>query len=360
MTRQQHFWGTLPAPDVATAQALMIENSPDAALASVSDGELGDRANWVIDECGRRGGIPELLTLRKSRLGDDYPTMHPLRHPPIYSLRPRAEMPVEALNTGHADRARTGAAALTQRAGCNGDAPPALQISVPGPGDLAAFNWGPFMGRYYWAEVASLLREIRVIVAQQTGPGLIFQLEIPFPTYLVAKSPSTYQETMAVRLGRIIGKFIAQTPVGTVWILHTCDGDPHGKPIVSPTSVYPYVRLINAIYAYWPHETHRLDAVGMPMGNAAHPAPTGMDFYWALRLLAVPRSVRVIAGIAQVGGNHSLERQIRGLQTAEAAYGAQLVVAAPCGLGRRPESVTAVLTRQRALAQASTGASRWY
>lgn len=360
MTRAQHFWGTLPAPDIATAQALMIENSPDAELVSVSDGELGDRRNWVIDECGRRADIPELVTLRKSRLGDEYSTMHPLWHPPIYALRPRAELPVEALNTGYADRARDGAKELARRAGMHGDAPPALQISVPGPPDLSAFNWGPFMSHYYWAEVRSLLREIHLICKQQTGPGLIFQLEIPFPTYLVAKSPNVYQEKMALRLGRIIGRFIAQTPVGTTWIIHTCDGDPHGKPIVVPTSVYPYVRLINAICAYWPHETHRLDAVGMPMGNAAHPAPTSMDFYWSLGLLAVPPSVRVIAGIAQVGGNHSLARQTQALQTAEAAYGAALVVAAPCGLGRRPDAVDRVLERQRVLASVPTSAPRWH
>jgi hypothetical protein len=359
MTRAQHFWGTLPAPDIATAQALMIENSPDAKLVSVSDGELGDRTRWVIDECGRRAGIAELVTLRKSRLGDEYATMHPLWHPPIYALRPRAEMPLDQLNIGYADRARDGAKELTLRASATGHAP-ALQISVPGPPDLAAFNWGPLMGHYYWAEVRSLLRELHQIIAQQTGPGLIFQLEIPFPTYLVAKSPNVYQERMALRLGQIIGRFIAQTPVGTTWIIHTCDGDPHGKPIVAPTSVYPYVRLINAIYVYWPHETHKLDAVGMPMGNAAHPAPTSMDFYWSLRLLATPRSVRVIAGIAQVGGNHSLARQTQALQTAEAAYGSELVIAAPCGLGRRPEAVDRVLARQRALANVARSARRWH
>lgn len=358
MTRQQHFWGTIAAADVATAQALMIDNSLDVKLVSVSDGELGDRANWVIDECTHRGELPELVTLRRARLGDEYPRMHPLWHPPIYALRPRAQMPVDSLNTGSADRARIGAQALAQRVLTYGWSP-ALQVSVPGPADLAAFNWGPLMTRYYWAEVESLLREIRAIVAQQTTTGLIFQLEIPFPTYLVAKSPSRYQDTMADRLGKLIGEFIAKTPAGTVWIIHTCDGDPHGKPIVSPTSVYPYVRLINAIGAHWPYDTHRIDAVGMPMGNAAHPAPTSMDFYWALRLLSLGPGVRVIAGLAQVGGNHSLARQTQALHTAEAAYGADLVIAAPCGLGRRPDAVSAVLARQRALADADHGAPRW-
>lgn len=340
--RQCHFVGTIGCSGAREAMGLMLDTAYPK-LTTIPDGESGDRADWITSEIESRARLPELMTLRRSRMRTHDP-LRPLLHPPIYAKRPGATMPVAELNTGYAANAAIASGILAALARERGNtSPPALQVDIPGPLDLAAFSWGPGIKRNYKYEVASLLREIEQI--HRRIPTAVFQLSIPFETHLIAHTPKT-----AARLMAGLCKFVAATPPGCAFVVHFCLGDPHGKPITRIHSAETLAHATNELYYHWPHSTHVLDGVHLPFGDGVHPAPHSASYYWALRSLAIPPEVRLIAGIAQVMERAPLDRQLATLKTIELSAHREVVISSPCGWGRRAHLVPELCARTLALA----------
>lgn len=337
-----HFVGTIGRSDVREAMGLMLDTAYPM-LATIPDGEPDGRADWVTSEIENRAKLPELMTLRRSRMRTHDP-LRPLLHPPIYVKRPGAKMPTAELNAGHAANAAIASGILAELVSERGIAsPPALQVDIPGPLDLAAFSWGPGMLRNYKHETTSLLREIEQIHLR--APTVVFQLSIPFETHLIAHTPK-----LAARLMKRLCAFVATTPPGCAFIAHFCLGDPHGKPITKVDSAEALIHAANELYYNWPHSTHVLDGVHLPFGDGHNPVPIAASYYWALRSLAIPPEVRLIAGIAQVMDKSPLDRQLGALKTIELCAHREVVISSPCGWGRRAHLVPELCARTLALA----------
>lgn len=352
--RSSHFVGTVPGDGPAEAISLMLDASEGCAD-SYPDGEnTMRRSDWVTAEIENRAQLPELITLRRSRMSDRN-RLIPALHAPIYAVRPGHELPVDYLNNGHCDNAVIAASILQELAAQRFISKrPKLQVDIPGPLDLAAFSWGPQILRYYEGECIALLREIEAIHERLSGQ-VIFQLSIPLETYLIAKTPRSRQQRMAARLMKRLCDFVARTPLGCIFIVHFCDGDAHGKPIVANNSVGALVTGANELYYRWPHTTHTLHGVLLPFGNGAHAAPPMASHYWALRNLVLPPTVRLIAGFV-APGLASLDDQLDTLAAIEYAAHREVVISSPCGWGPRCKApkpdVAALVERTQALAGA--------
>jgi hypothetical protein len=227
-----------------------------------------------------------------------------------------------------------------------------MQVDIPGPFDRAAFAYGPFLSRYYHTEVLAASQQVNTI--EEQIPGTVCQLSIPVETHLVATVPPPLKQSLAERFARRIVSFILHTTPGTEWIVHTCAGDPNGKPLKDPYGTKPAdpvvleasVILGNALGQEWP-AGYRFNALHLPMGDGAHPAPTNPWYYASLYELDLPEEVHISAGLANLGAG--LARQQMALQEAERAARRQLGVSTPCGLGRRAADAAGIMRRMMAL-----------
>ena len=139
-------------------------------------------------------------------------------------------------------------------------------------------------------------------------------------------------------LGRLLPRD-AEVPVG----LHLCFGDLKNTAAVVPSRFGRVVAFTNALVRRWP-PTHALAYVHFPFAAGTAPAPTDPTAYRALRRLALPPGIRLVAGF--VHEQPSVERLEALLGTIEQARGTQVDIATACGLGRRtPETADELIRR---------------
>lgn len=345
--RRIHHVGTVPATP------LEGESDSIAALRTVLDytgahittapAEGADRADWAVPILLRRLAHPDMRVLKRLTY-DDSPTLWKLAsimHPRA-GRRPTRSM----LGLGYFDYAHS--IWPTFQDLIIGLPQVRLQVGIPGPADLAAFSWGPWTPRFYRDEVAGALVEVQQIY-ELTAGAVVFQLELPVETVLVAKAPRRQQARLVDSLVRRLLDFIEQAPMGCTWIVHWCVGDANGKPLVHLPDAGPLVELSNALCAGWPLlGTQILDALHLPLGNSVDPAPVTRPYYAPLADLVVPESVHVSAGLSHYAGH--VEDQVDALASAEYAFGREMGVSSSCGWGRRPEAIEVGMERLLALA----------
>jgi hypothetical protein len=218
-----------------------------------------------------------------------------------------------------------------------------FQEGVPGDFDLAMFTLGPAGAlRQRRAFTEATLTEIRQVGAI-TGPGTLFQIEVPAELVLLAKAPPQVRPALAKVLARPTIGLAAGSAPGTRFAVHLCLGDMNNKAFGTMSDVSPLTLLSNAIVAGWPAD-RPLDLIHAPFAAADHPATTDPSFYEPLQDLVVPVGTRFAAGFAHESQSIDDQRSIRGL--IEGHLGGEVTIAAACGLGRRtPEDGRAVLER---------------
>jgi hypothetical protein len=298
-------------------------------LKTLPTGEVGD-LEWAGDIVPRRASKPELLVIKPM----NYTTM-PMKpyHAGIAIARPGHEITAETLKLDYAAKALD-ALPIFDELATTGQR---LQVGIPGPFNLAAFTFGPFISRHYEAECAAAIVEIEKL-CELAGNRVTFQLEVPLETYLVARSPRRLQHKVAGRIARAIRNFILACPVDSSWIIHWCYGDPHGQSLITPKSVNPLVTLTNELVAHWPRN-RVLDAIHFPFASGTHAASNDANYYWPLKSMWLPETVTPIAGIVTEHG--SIEDSTRILKILGPRWG----VSTPCGLGRRPHAVVPILEK---------------
>jgi hypothetical protein len=304
-------------------------------LKTLPTGEVDD-LEWAGDIVPRRASKPELLVIKPM----NYTTV-PMKpyHAGIAIARPGFEITAETLKLDYAAKALDALPIFDELA----TAGQRLQIGIPGPFDLAAFTFGPFISRHYEAECAAAIVEIEKL-CELAGNRITFQLELPLETYLVARTPRRLQHKVAGRIARAIRNFILACPIDSSWIIHWCYGDPHGRPLITPKSVNPLVTLTNELVAHWPRN-RVLDAIHFPFASGTHAASNDANYYWPLKSMWLPETVTPIAGIVTEYG--SIEDSTRILKILGPRWG----VSTPCGLGRRPNAVVPILEKLATLAQ---------
>lgn len=338
--RRIHFVGTLGNSNYACAakRALELAGRYTTTLPA------NEPANWVIEPIKALGQRSEVLTLVKPRFHKD-----PMRpwHGAVYAARPGKHITAETLGLTYAQQAAESLPVLLALVAAYHTSW-RMQVDIPGPFDRAAFAYGPFLSRYYRTEVLAASQQVNTI--EEQIPGTVYHLSIPVETHLVASAPAPLKQPLAERFARRIAGFILHTTPGTEWIVHPCAGDPNGKPLKDPHGTKPAdpatleasVILGNAIWQEWP-AGYRFNALHLPMGDGAHPAPANPWYYASLYGLDLPEEVHISAGLANLGA--SCARQQVALQEAERAARRQLGISTPCGLGRRAAEAEGLIHR---------------
>ncbi|MGH7743350.1 MAG: hypothetical protein ACREQ5_00810 [Candidatus Dormibacteria bacterium] len=344
MSRRVHHVGTIPAPTPTAAIRLQLDyTGPNQE--TVVDGETNED-EWVVDTVRRRERDPHIRCYRKSQF---HRVPLKLWRGAVCAPRSGAGPKNMLLRYAeHAGESYPDYQRLTQ------GLPVRPQYGIPGPLNPAVFTWGPLALKYYDLEVQAAVWEVDTIHAL-TGGGVLYQLEVPVETVLVAKAPARARAKVAARMARRIGQFITQTPPGGSWAVHLCLGNLHDLPLVDVEDTSPLVELANHIIYAWP-DTHRLEVLHLPLGSRPHPAPSGENsgdwlYYLPLRGLAldIAGGVHVSAGLADP--LVPVEDQQKALALVDRAVGVHVGVSSFCGLGRRPDLVVPSLARIRALAE---------
>jgi hypothetical protein len=328
MARRIHLVGTTLAGTPRAALEFAVTRLGEYLLAVPE--ETG-RPNWVIEFIEARADLPNVVTLRRSRMSQPIP-LRPLLHPPRYIARPGHRITPESLKLPYAASAAVAVPLLAEIAAARQLPHLRLQVGVPAPLDVAAFSWLRPL-HYYPIEAAAALAEIRAIHDLADGHAL-YQLEIPLETVAVAKAPRRQQARVAQSMARRLSEFVAQMPQGAEVMVHLCVGNKNDLPLVDLADVGPLIELSNALWAHWP-TGQVFSGLHLPFGSRVRPAPYTQFYYAALADLAVPESVHVSAGL--VRPEAGLEQHRWALDVAEqVANRGKLGVSTPCGWGRHP------------------------
>lgn len=327
--RRIHHIGTTPLDSPSDAVELMLDYTGEAMRSCPEEATEG-RQDWIIPQLIRRCHIPEIKCYKRVHYYD----RARFRLWNTCVCRPRdgsgQSLTPDVLELPWATYARASLPLVVGHAMDREMPWVKYQAGIPSPLNMAAFTWGPWAMKYYHAEVAAAVREVQRITTLALGK-VVFQIECPVETCLVHWAPAAKREQVADWCARLLCEFVARCPVGSEFIIHECAGAPRGFPVVRLRDTDVVTTLANAITRHWP-EGRVLDAVHMPFGDVATPAPVDEGYYQALGGLTVPEGTDVIAGLANTRDDY--DRQRAALWQAEVAAGRSLGVAQPCGAGR--------------------------
>lgn len=323
-SRAAYLVGTMPGRDAPEAITTALRYL-GPALSQVSDGETGDRRNWIELEIMRAMQLSGLTNLNPE-VGftgyDDLPWFRPDRR-----LTAEDFGPVLTLESAFTEsypvftelRSRWNLPGLR------------LQASVPAPLDLGLYM---FHEQGLGPEIQDPITEAkaRQVRACYTlaGADAAYQLESVAAVKMVADSPDRAKYAAA-----LLTDLPSRCP-GTAWAFHPCYGDWRHEAMTRPGSALPLVQLCAEVTAQWPAAA-TLRWLHLPLAAASEPPSLDPAWYEPLGALRdhLPPGCQVAAGFV-----HELLSlgQLRDLQEIiEVAYGGEMAVAPACGLGRRPD-----------------------
>lgn len=335
VTRRAHLVGSLPGANELDAMKLAMGRL-GPSLASLPDGETGDRRNWIISLIESLRHHPDLELVKE---GDwsDYDRV------PRFRVRPGHRLYGASLDLGITEAAFAARATfLALRAEYQ---VPGLrfQVGIPGDIDLSMFTFGPVgpvrHRRPFGEALATTMHDLSALY----GDDVVYQIEIPAEVVLLTRTPTRVRPVLAGRLGRQVAALAQGAPPGARFGLHLCLGDMNHKAFGHLADTELLVQLANAAAAAWP-SGRLLDFVHLPLAEAGDPPSPDPAFYGALAGLRLGPEVRVIAGFAHEEQDIAVQRRIRAV--IEDAVGRHVDVSHSCGLGRRTVAqADAALTR---------------
>lgn len=330
--RAVHLVGSIPAPSTAAALVMVKQYVGERLRCCVSDGETGERWDWLARIIDHLREHPDLELVRDGRWKDFDDT-------PVFAVKPGHEFNTVELDYLRAYRESwVEFERFRKDLSADSNARIALQIGIPGPIDLSvmAFGfehdlWRPHVGTFTRATV----QEITAIHGL-ADKEVVFQMEVPCEMcMLIEESPSDWPGA-AEAYAREITDVIAQAPPGTRFGVHLCWGDLQWATREKLSDVTALVLMANALARHWPSGRsfeflHAPFVIGyaMPVFDPAYYAP--------LEKLALPAATRFIGGF--IDERLSLEELCRIRDAVEAATGREIDIASTCGLGRRTPDV---------------------
>jgi hypothetical protein len=346
-SRYTHLVGGLTAGTALEAMTTMLD-SLGPSLLSVPDGEnptaaIPQREQWIRPELQAAAGLPGVKA-RNSQASDT-------RYSD--SLWWEATQPLTAADWDSAVIMETAFqesypvfAGLRRDRGLTGLR---FQAGVISAVDLAVrlFRDAGLREDLLGPIAEAKARQVRACHEQAPG-DLVCQLESPIGTKMVADADDP-AETAAYVAGLLTS--LPRRCPGTAWGVHLCDGDWGHKAQTHPASALPLVLLASEIAARWPDgpDAPVLEYIHLPFAAADQPPATDAAWYKPLAGLKLPPGCRLAAGfVHELTGLPEL-RSLLGI--IEDAYGAEVTIAATCGLVRRPPGQAAdALEKTAALA----------
>jgi hypothetical protein len=206
------------------------------------------------------------------------------------------------------------------------------QWGIPAALDLILFAFHEAGGVLHEACTEAKAEQVLACqaVADSHQDKVVFQIESVAAISMMTTAGD--QPKAAAWLASLLTMLPRRCP-GVSFTVHLCDGDWGHEAMSEPESALPLVLLANEIAAQWPAEA-RLLGVQLPFAAAAKPPSLDPAWYDTLSLLKLGEAF-LAAGFV-----HELLplEDLRVLQaTIEETYGGPVVLAPPCGLGRRPD-----------------------
>ena len=320
-----HLVGSVPL-ESAEAVFRKVGGALGFELASVPDGETGERRRWIYwqrtmlerhpaMEVDPEAGLLELRQWDGSLL----------RRAELLRLRPGVDPDAVEFPTGYAEAAAT-SWPIFERLRAEGVFPSAtrFQVCLPTPMSSAFMYVSPRSHEAYLpAYERALLSALRRIVAFVPPADLAIQWDIcqevlVFESYFPTR-PADYKERVFSLLGRL-GQAV---PAGVELGYHLCYGSPADQHLVMPKDAGILAEIAAAILFRVPR---RVDFLHLPVpqhrDDAAYVAP--------LRGLTVPAETRLYLGLIHHGDGPGDRRRIDAARTVVPAFG----VATECGWGR--------------------------
>ncbi len=341
-----HFVGSYPAGNIEAAMRAQIEQTPSVRF--ISDGETGDRANWVVSliESYRHNSA---FTLVKDGHWTSYTDCPEFAVSKDHTLTPKdfaLSYSTYALQ----------AWPVLQKLRQEYNRPDLkLQVGIPHALDLTLFT----MGLAGLADPANLTVATQATLQQisriyeELGNNVVFQIETP-ASLSVSLLPQDQlpPSLLPAALGKSIADLAAQAPSGAQFGVHLCLGDLGHESRGQLQTRQPSVNLANAIAQNWPHG-RTLEYIHEPIAAGQHPPLLDRAAYESLSKLQLPVATHYVAGLVHEAASD--EDQLRVLQWIKecAPKGLAIDIATACGLGRRDQQQAQQLVeRMSTLAQA--------
>jgi hypothetical protein len=197
--------------------------------------------------------------------------------------------------------------------------------------------------RPFTEALAATMYQIRALF----GDDVLFQIEVPVESVVLARAPSGLRPALARLLARRIAALAQGAPAGSKFGLHLCLGDMNHRALGRLPDASPLVLLANAVTSRWP-AGRPLRYVHAPLAAADDPPPASEAFYRPLAGLKLGHGVRFVAGFAHEDQDAAIQFRIR--EMIEGAVGRPVDVSTSCGLGRRqPDAALAAMDRVKLL-----------
>jgi hypothetical protein len=333
-----HLVGSLAAPSARAAMTTTAEIL-GAHLERLSDGETGERSQWIWWQINRLTAVPGI------RLGE--PQVNPETGNPDYSVFPGLEIDegvtIPDGTLGYAAAAEqsyrefvrlrdAGVIAAGVRFQVSLPTPYAVVIAWARPGSQARL-WEPYR--------RALAADVRTLLSTIPGEDLAVQWDVAVEVGVLEGVFEPEEEFRSYE--RIVDELVACTelvPPPAQVGLHLCYGDYKHRHFVAPTDLSLLVRIANDVAA-----RHAIDFVHMPVDreNGREPA-----YFSPLRDLAAGNASLALGVIDYENDQVRTDELVQAADTAGVPY----AVATECGMGRvgeRGESLTLVdLLRQHA------------
>jgi hypothetical protein len=344
--RTVHYVGSYPADTCEQAMRAQIEQTPTVRF--VSDGETGERANWVIALIESYRNNPA-FSLAKDGRWTSYTDCPEFRVADGHSLE------AKDFRLNYAAFAMQ-AWPILERLRQEYNRPDLkLQVGIPHALDLVLFTLG-LTGlqdpHNFDVAVQATLGQIRALHAE-LGDNVVFQIETPasLSVSLLPQDqlpPSLQPEA----LGKSIADLAAQAPVGAHFGIHLCLGDLGHESRGQLASRQPSVDLANAIAHNWP-KGRTLEYIHEPIAAGQHSPLLDKAAYESLADLSLPKDTYYIAGLVHEKATADDQKQVLGWVESFVPAGIKIGIASACGLGRRTTEEAERLTqRMAALAEA--------
>jgi hypothetical protein len=204
-----------------------------------------------------------------------------------------------------------------------------FQAGCPAALDLILFAFHQVGGALHDACTRAKAAQIRACHAT-AGDDLVVQIETVAAVNMVATAED--QPKTASWLAGLLTALPRLCP-GVSFTVHLCDGDWGHEAMTEPESALPLVLLANEIAAQWPDEA-KLKLFQLPFAPAALPPSLDPAWYTPLNQLKLPEDTFLAAGFVHELTSLTDLRYLLGV--IEDSYGHEVVLAPPCGLGRRP------------------------
>jgi methionine synthase II (cobalamin-independent) len=320
-----HLVGGLKAPDAETAMRIAARVL-GRHLHAVTDGETGDRNQWIfwqLDKLGAIDGIDMRGFEAKNpdAANEDYQTFPVLSvDPSVTALPPRA--------LGYADEAEA-SYAIFRRLRDEGAIPPDVkfQVSIPTPyATVVAWVGLDEQERFFPVYADAIAAEVREIAATVQAEDLVIQFDVAveFGT-LTGQFQAAGNLAEGDTIVAALRQALDDVPAGVERGLHLCYGDYKHRHFTVPEDLSLCVEVANGVGA-------AAQFVHMPVDRDTGREPA---YHEPLRQLS-PLPERLALGVIDYEGDPARTRELVAAASAGSG-GMRFAVATECGMARIDE-----------------------